>query len=76
MMLGIKNAIGALEPVPYVIEAGCRFDVIFLGQTIEHLNEPVKAVRRLASLLRPGGLLVLSTPNLDSARLIATSVTW
>jgi glycosyltransferase involved in cell wall biosynthesis/SAM-dependent methyltransferase len=67
---------GGAVDAPYVIEPDCRFDLIFLGQTIEHLNEPVKAVRRLAALLRPGGVLVLTTPNLDSAQIELFGPTW
>ena len=55
---------GALE-----IPADKRFDVIFLGQVIEHLDDPLLAFRRLAGLLRPGGKLVISTPNLDSRQI-------
>ena len=39
------------------------FDVVLLGDVIEHLRDPVAALARLRPLLRPGGRLVLSTPN-------------
>ena len=39
------------------------FDVVLLGDVIEHLREPVDTLRRLRRFLRPGGRLVLSTPN-------------
>ncbi len=67
---------GGAGDAPYVIDADQRFDVIFLGQTIEHLNEPMTAVRRLATLLRPGGILILTTPNLDSAQIELFGPTW
>lgn len=51
------------------IPADKRFDVIFLGQVIEHLDDPHVALRRLAGLLRPAGKLVISTPNLDSRQI-------
>ncbi len=65
-----------VEDAPLAVPEGQRFDVIFLGQVIEHLNEPVKAVQALSQLLRPGGLLVLSTPNLDSAQVRMFGPTW
>ncbi len=40
------------------------FDVIVLGEVIEHiLNHPFGLVKRLAELLRPGGLMIVDTPN-------------
>jgi hypothetical protein len=40
------------------------------------VNDPAMVVRRLTQLLRPGGLLVLSTPNLDSAQARMFGPTW
>ncbi len=65
-----------VEDAPLSVPEGQRFDVIFLGQVIEHLNEPAKAVQALSQLLEPGGLLVLSTPNLDSAQVRMFGPTW
>ena len=33
---------------------------------IEHLPNPLKQMREIASFLKPGGLFVLTTPNMDS----------
>ena len=65
-----------VEDAGAVIPEHERFDVIFLGQVIEHVNDPAMVVRRLTQLLRPGGLLVLSTPNLDSAQARMFGPTW
>jgi len=61
---------------PYVVPQGMAFDLIFLGQTIEHLSEPSKILRRLRMLLAPGGAIVLSTPNLDSKQIDLFGPTW
>jgi glycosyltransferase involved in cell wall biosynthesis/SAM-dependent methyltransferase len=53
-----------------------RFDVLWLGQAIEHFNDPLAALLSLNSLLVPGGRLVLSTPNLDSAQIDMFGPTW
>lgn len=45
---------------------GERYDTIVALQVIEHVYEPVPFVRSLAERLRPGGVLVLSTPNMGS----------
>jgi 2-polyprenyl-3-methyl-5-hydroxy-6-metoxy-1,4-benzoquinol methylase len=42
---------------------GGAFDVIFANQLIEHLVHPKRLVERLASWLKPGGRLVVTTPN-------------
>ncbi len=44
---------------PAVLDGG-QYDVITCLDVIEHLPDPEAAVRRLVSLLRPGGLLVLT----------------
>ncbi len=40
------------------------YDVAILGEVIEHiLNHPVGLVRSIGGLLKPGGRLILTTPN-------------
>jgi 2-polyprenyl-3-methyl-5-hydroxy-6-metoxy-1,4-benzoquinol methylase len=39
------------------------FDTVISCETIEHLVDPVGALREFHRLLRPGGRLVLTTPN-------------
>jgi 2-polyprenyl-3-methyl-5-hydroxy-6-metoxy-1,4-benzoquinol methylase len=43
-----------------------RFDVIHSSDTVEHFTDPVGVMRYYASLLKPDGLLAVSTPNYDS----------
>jgi 2-polyprenyl-3-methyl-5-hydroxy-6-metoxy-1,4-benzoquinol methylase len=54
--------VGDVTTMELPFEPG-SFDVVLLGDVIEHLREPVAALARLRPLLRPGGKLVLSTPN-------------
>jgi 2-polyprenyl-3-methyl-5-hydroxy-6-metoxy-1,4-benzoquinol methylase len=42
---------------------GGRFDVVFANQIIEHVVYPQALVGRLLSWLKPGGRLVVTTPN-------------
>jgi SAM-dependent methyltransferase len=44
--------------------AGQEFDVVFCGEVIEHVFSPDALLLDLKDLLRPGGVLILSTPNL------------
>jgi len=43
-----------------------NFDVITLFNVLEHLKEPTATIRKIDSLLSPGGYLVLELPNIDS----------
>jgi O-antigen biosynthesis protein len=40
-----------------------RFDVIVAADVLEHLKDPLKALRRLRGFLAPGGSFVISLPN-------------
>lgn|SRR5574343_219883 len=44
-----------------------RYDNIFLIHTLEHLDQPVELLRRLAGWLAPGGRLFVATPNAHAA---------
>ena len=47
-------------------EPAGTYDVISMIEVVEHLPEPVAALTQVARLLKPGGLLLLTTGNLDS----------
>jgi 2-polyprenyl-3-methyl-5-hydroxy-6-metoxy-1,4-benzoquinol methylase len=51
------------------------FDAVLLQDTIEHVLNPREVMEEAHRVLRPGGAIILSTPNLDSLgrRLFATS---
>jgi SAM-dependent methyltransferase len=53
------------------------FDLITMFHVIEHVASPREVIDRLAGWLRPGGVMALETPNIDSldARLFADG-TW
>lgn len=40
------------------------FDVITLNHVLEHLKQPAPLIRRIGELLAPGGLLLISVPNI------------
>lgn len=61
---GVEPLLGDLLGYPF---GGRRFDVILLGDVIEHLPDPRRGLEVVASLLEPGGLAWVSTPNRDGA---------
>jgi SAM-dependent methyltransferase len=60
---GIEVHTGMLREAGYPDE---HFDVVSLWHVIEHVLEPVADLREVRRILKPNGLLVLTTPNLDS----------
>jgi O-antigen biosynthesis protein len=55
--------VGDIETMELPFEPA-SFDAIVCGDLIEHLRDPQALLARLRPLLRPGGRLVLSTPNI------------
>lgn len=47
-----------------------RFDVVTMLQVIEHLLEPTEPLADVRRLLKPGGILYLNTPCVDSASFV------
>ena len=43
-----------------------QFDIITMAHVIEHLHDPVEALRACLKLLKPGGSLWIDTPNISS----------
>ncbi|WP_291810517.1 class I SAM-dependent methyltransferase [Cellulomonas sp.] len=64
-------------PLDEVFEPGSFDDVIF-GDVLEHLRDPAAALRSAERLLRPGGSVVVSVPNVahGSVRLALLEGRW
>jgi 2-polyprenyl-3-methyl-5-hydroxy-6-metoxy-1,4-benzoquinol methylase len=59
----VEVHVGDVETMELPFEPG-SFDAVVCGDLIEHLRDPQAMLARLRPLLRPGGRLVLSTPNI------------
>jgi 2-polyprenyl-3-methyl-5-hydroxy-6-metoxy-1,4-benzoquinol methylase len=53
---------GFLETCPFKKKS---FDVIYLGDVIEHINNPRQFVQTCRSFLKDDGTIAISTPNVD-----------
>jgi SAM-dependent methyltransferase len=54
---------GTLEDAPW---ADGTFDAVIFNHALEHIDDPVAAVARAASLLRANGLVAIAVPNFGS----------
>ena len=45
-----------------------RYDVVYAAHLIEHVADPIGFLRKIDSILKPGGVCVLETPNEDCLR--------
>ena len=70
---GARVVPGPLEEIPASLDAS--FDLVFSKDSFEHHPDPLASIRRCSRLLRPGGHLVVTVPNLHSKSLQALSVT-
>jgi SAM-dependent methyltransferase len=43
------------------------FDVVTLYHVIEHMEDPERELREIRRILKPGGWIIVGTPNFDSA---------
>jgi 2-polyprenyl-3-methyl-5-hydroxy-6-metoxy-1,4-benzoquinol methylase len=51
------------EGIPY---DDASFDLVYSGEVIEHLYNPDHMLEECRRVLKPGGLLIISTPNLQA----------
>lgn len=56
----VRFLVGDAQPLPFRDGA---FDAVFAGELIEHLPDPRPGVAEFRRVLRPGGTLILTTPN-------------
>lgn len=62
---GLEVLTGDLETLDLESHFGtASFDVVVYADVLEHLRDPLPVLRRTHALLRPGGFVVVSLPNI------------
>jgi len=59
---GRRLILGDIESGPVPESAKGRYDAVLALDVLEHLNDDAGALRNLANLVRPGGLVILTVP--------------
>ena len=69
---GVRISIGTLEEARFGSES---FSVVHFSHLIEHVPDPRGFLREVKRILKPGGLAVITTPNVDGfqARLFGSA---
>jgi ubiquinone/menaquinone biosynthesis C-methylase UbiE len=57
---GIEVVIGDAESMPFITNA---FEAVICIDVLEHLNEPQKALKEIARVLKPHDKALITTPN-------------
>lgn len=70
---GLNVRVGTLENADLPTS---WFDAITLHHVIEHLPNPRRSMRRAAELLRPGGVIVVATPDCTSPGIARFGPNW
>lgn len=60
---GLEVEHGLFDPGRYELES---FDYVTMDQVLEHAQDPVAFLAGVATVLKPGGVAVVSTPNVGS----------
>ena len=56
---------GSLEDIWWRMKLDCnKYDYVLFADVLEHLREPLKAVKHAAEFLKTGGKMIVSIPNI------------
>lgn len=61
---GLEAQVGTIEMVNFSQES---FDIIYMGDVLEHVPSPMQVLKSAYRLLKPNGVIVIITPNAKSS---------
>ncbi len=64
------------EEIGDLLAQGATFDAVVLWHVAEHLQDPGAALRDVADLLRPGGVVMIGVPNFGSLEARIARAGW
>ena len=62
----LKHEFGSVDYAPgnvFELALGAEFDCVLIAEVIEHVAHPDRFLRQVARFVRPGGCVVMTTPN-------------
>ncbi len=57
---GGRFIVASADKLPF---ANNSFDIVLCTEVIEHVNKPLKTISEIKRVVKPGGVIVLTTPN-------------
>jgi len=57
-------------------EVNGKYSVITMWEYLEHVLDPVAEIKKIQTLLKPGGLICLSFPNMECKKDIEVKLAW
>jgi len=57
---GLRAVCGTVYSLPF---KDGSYDTCLISEVLEHLQRPTEALKEVARVLRPGGVLIVTTPN-------------
>jgi len=74
---GRDRGLDVLEGIlPHPSLGGRQFDMVTCADVIEHVTDPVGLLRQLGTVTRPGGTIVVTTPDVESVAARAMGSRW
>ncbi len=70
---GIPVSVGEIQEDQFPPHS---FDLVSFWQVLEHLRDPMKILKGLRPLMKKGGIVAISTPNIESLQAKVASGRW
>jgi SAM-dependent methyltransferase len=72
---GLDVHAGVAEELPHPFQPK-QFDIVTMRHVLEHVREPMRVLRNVSAMLKPGGLFFADVPNNHAAGLVDAGAGW